>query len=221
MFSVVFAGDSRLAGRLQGSRGLGSRAPAPATWRRLLSIALFATERAGYWYRLHLSNPVNKTCYGTSRQTVLSSYVLFLELEWVVDWRRLGDLGRRGVGQRGLQGGECRGVPGVPDWAVFSTVGELREPGMFSELVLVAVDWHVQLGPVVSSQSRQTVASTMAVHWSSLVHPVRVLLHVLSQVGLLCIRDVRFERYEGYWNVVNEISRISLELREITGWATS
>ena len=27
MFSVVFAGDSRLAGWLQGSRGLGSRAP--------------------------------------------------------------------------------------------------------------------------------------------------------------------------------------------------
>ena len=51
-----------------------------------------------------------------SRQTArASSYVLFLELKRVVDWRRLADLGRRGVGQRGLEGREGRGVPGVPD----------------------------------------------------------------------------------------------------------
>ena len=187
----VFAADSRLAGWLQGSRGLGSRAPAPATWRRLQSTALCATERAGCWFRPRLSGPVNKSGYRgfTSRQTD-SSYVLFLELKRVVDRRRLADLRRRGVGQRGLKGGECRGVPGVPDWAVFSTVGELREPGMFSELVLVAVDWHVQLGPVISPKSRQSIGSAVTVDWSSLVHPVRVLLHVLGQVGLLQIWEI-------------------------------
>ena len=190
-FSVVFAADSKLACWLQGSMGLGSRAPAPATWRRLQSIALCATERAGCWFRPRLSGPVNKSGYRgfTSRQTD-SSYVLFLELKRVVDRRRLADLRRRGVGQRGLEGGECRGVPGVPDRAVVPAVGELREPGVFPELVLVAVDWHVQLGPVVSTQAGQTIAGSPAVDRSSLVHPIRVLLHVLGQVGLLQIWEI-------------------------------
>ena len=50
----------------------------------------------------------------------------------------------------------------------------------------------------------------MTVDWSSLVHPVRVLLHVLRQVGLLRGR----EEIMRYGNVVDEISGISLELRE-------
>ena len=83
---------------------------------------------------------------------------------------------------------------------------------MLPQLVLVAVHGHVQLGPVVSAQSRQAVGSAVAVHWGSLVHPVGVLLHVLRQIRLLCGR---------FRNMANEIRRISVELKEITGPATS
>ena len=118
MFSVVFAGDSRLAGRLQGSRGLGSRAPG------LQLLGVSSSELHGSQLRERDIDTgsafqilsIRLVMETVSRQTArASSYVLFLELKRVVDWRRLADLGRRGVGQRGLEGREGRGVPGVPD----------------------------------------------------------------------------------------------------------
>ena len=53
---------------------------------------------------------------------------------------------------------------------------------------------HVQLGPVVrgAQPHRQPVAgSAVAVDGGALVHPVRVLLHVLGQIGLLNRDNVR------------------------------
>ena len=66
---------------------------------------------------------------------------------------------------------------------------------MVPQLVLVAVHGHVQLGPVVGAEAGQAVAGAGAVDGSSLVHPVRVLLHVLGQVGLLQIAGILIKDY--------------------------